>query len=374
MTTGAPFAEFASLDELARREAEWAALGERALESNVFAQSAFLLPALKHLAPARLQPLLIWRDEARSALIGLIALAPLRFGFGLARAWRSEQAALAAAMFDREAAAEALAATLAWLRRERPNVTGLVLPDVEPAGDLARAIEAVAASGGLRLERVRPRRRAALRFSAQANADGADKKRRKEWARQARRLAERGRLETRALDDEGGVARFLALEAQGWKGARGTALGADPARDAFAREALAAFQRRGQLRVEEITLDDAPVAMGIALVSGRRAFYWKTAYDEAFAEYSPGVQVTRALGARLASEPALELVDSCAISDHPMIDGVWRDRLDLADFALAAAPGAGASLGRWLAIEGAYASAREAAKRRINHALGRART
>jgi CelD/BcsL family acetyltransferase involved in cellulose biosynthesis len=293
----------------------------------------------------------------------------------LARVWRSEQAGLAAIALDRDAAGRALSAILAWLGRERRGVQGLLLPSLETNGAIAQAVEALAARESLRLETINPRRRAALpagpasRFEA-----GLDKKRRKEWARQRRRLEERGRVESTAVEGAGGVEAFLALEERGWKGARGSALGADAARAAFTREMLARFAARGQLRIHSLALDGEPIAIGLVLRSGARAFYWKTAYDERFADYSPGLQLTLDLSRRLEREPGLALIDSCAISGHPMIDRLWRARLDLADLALAlrAGPARGFALG--LAAADAKERLKELAKRAINPLLRRRRS
>ena len=372
----APFVETPPLSDLAGREAAWLDLTARAAEPNAFAEAAFVIPALLRLAPAgRVATLLVWSDAARGALIGMAAIEFPRVPLGLARVWRSEQAGLAAIALDRDAAGRALSAILAWLRRERRGVPGLLLPSLETNGPIAQAVEAVAARESLRLETVNPRQRAALpagptsRFEA-----GLDKKRRKEWARQRRRLEERGRVTSTATDDASGVEAFLALEERGWKGARGSALAADAARAAFTREMLTRFAARGQLRVESLAFDGEPIAIGLVLRSGARAFYWKTAYDERFAEYSPGLQLTLDVSRRLEREPGLAVIDSCAISGHPMIDRLWRARLELADFALAlrAGPARGFVLG--LAAADAKERLREVAKRAINPLLRRRRS
>ena len=61
----------------------------------------------------------------------------------------------------------------------------------------------------------------------------------------------------------------------------------------------------------------------LVLRSGDRAFYWKTAYDEAYAEYSPGVQLTLELSRAQQRDQRSSLTDSCAIEGHPMIDRLW---------------------------------------------------
>jgi len=192
-----------------------------------------------------------------------------------------------------------------------------------------------------------------------------DPKRRSKWARQARKLASRGKLGTKAGPE--GVAAFFELERKGWKGARGDALADNPARLVFAREALAAFDRADKLDALTLSLDGAPVAAGLVLKTGDRAFYWKTTYDEAYSEASPGVQLTLAHSRRLAETPGLALVDSCAVEDHPMIGRVWGDTLAFEDIATALSPGGARPLGVWVAL----AKGQRAARERLKRAFGR---
>jgi CelD/BcsL family acetyltransferase involved in cellulose biosynthesis len=364
------FVETTTVEGLSRVQPEWRDLASRATEPNVFAGSEFLLPALRLAGAGCPTILLAWPDASRARLIGVLALRLPPIGQGLARVWRSEQAGLAAAMFDADLIAPALEATLAWLRARR-GVAGLLLPAVEPGGAMARAVRALAVGAALPLEEINQRRRAALVVGGAGFEAALEKKRRKEWARQQRRLAERGCLQTRLAEDSDAVERFLTLEAKGWKGARGTALAADPRRFGFARAMLGAFAEQGRLQIHELALDSSAIAMGIVLRDGARAFYWKTAYDEALGEFSPGVQLTLALSRRLEREPGLELVDSCALQDHPMIDRIWPGRIDLVDFAVAVAPERGWRLRAWLAAERAAAGQRERVKRLANRLRGR---
>ena len=131
-------------------------------------------------------------------------------------------------------------------------------------------------------------------------------KRRKEWARLERRLAERGGW-TRASRRHRGLRALPRPRSKGWKGARGTALIEEPTRAAFAREAAEVSRATVALRVHELALDGAAIASGVELRAGRRAFFWKIAYDEAFAAYSPGVLLTRALSRRNGREGEVDV-------------------------------------------------------------------
>jgi hypothetical protein len=252
---------------------------------------------------------------------------------------------------------------------ERTRLTGVVWPFVEAASAFDAALRATdlpRASAGRS-------RRAALRLAGAAAFEaGLDPKRRTKWARQARKLATRGRLETQP--GETGVEAFFEVERRGWKGARGSALADDPARLDFARAALSHFAQAGRLDALTVTLDGAPIAAGLVLKAGVRAFYWKTAYDEAYSEASPGVQLTLAHSRILADTQGLALVDSCALEDHPMIGRVWGDALEFEHWGMGLSPRRERPLAVWMALARAKADARETLKGWIYRALGRKRS
>ena len=200
------------------------------------------------------------------------------------------------------------------------------------------------------------------------------KKRLKEWGRQMRRLRERGQVQRRVAADASAVEKFLVLEAKGWKGAQRTALGADAGLAAFTRAMLGSLAQDGRLAIHLLELDGQALAIGLMLRSGDRAFYWKTAYDEAYAEYSPGVQLTLEISRAQQRDATIATTDSCAIEGHPMIDRLWTARLALIDCVVATRPGAARGLALWLAAEAAKLRLKEIAKQAINPLRGRKRS
>lgn len=355
MTSPALRIEAVSVADSARLAPAWRNLAGRA-EPNVFAEPAYLLPALTRLVRPGVRLVFVWKG---AALIAVAALEPPRFPLGLARVWQSEQAALPAVLVDANEAAAALDALRAWVRDAFPWAAGLIVPSVERGSRLAGAAPGVAVADFAR---------AALRLGAGAAADAESAKRRKEARRLERRLAERGPVELRCGADDDAIEGFLRLEAQGWKGARGTALASRTERVAFARDMLAAFAAEGRMKIFALFVADSPVAAGVLLRSGRRGFFWKTAYDERFADFSPGAALTRALGRRLTTDAHLDIVDSCAAPNHPMIDRLWADRLSFADLALDL--GSPARFRTALAIERVLRRARASLKRLVLPFLG----
>jgi len=97
-------------------------------------------------------------------------------------------------------------------------------------------------------------------------------------------------LSEHATDDA--LARFTAMEHQGWKGARGSSLEADPAMCGFFAELAKDMARRGELRAFTLSVDDTPVAM--QWIARRHQRYWvlKIAYDEAWRRCAPGILLT----------------------------------------------------------------------------------
>ena len=333
----AAFVETPDPRDLARCEAAWLDLAARAAEPNVFAESAFLIPALR--APGA--------DGSRRDAAGLERrgahdvdrrrrVASCR---ACRSAWRASGAANrrgspAIAARSRRAPREALSAIVAWLRRERRGVAGL---RAAVAGD--ERTDRAGAVAGLRRARVAALGERSIRAGARrcrsgrrrASKPSLDKRRRKEWARQRRRLEERGRLEARVVDDAAAIEAFLALERTRMEGrARHRARRRRRPRRVHARNARRGSRRAASSRVHSLALDGEPIAIGLVLRSGARAFYWKTAYDERFAEYSPGVQLTLDLSRRLEREPGLALIDSCAIvgpsDDRPAVARAARAR------------------------------------------------
>ncbi len=338
----------------------WADLATRALEPNVFLEPAFALPLLRHVPSASCRDVLLaWETGPGGGvperLVGLLPLAPPgRWSVsGVARGFAHKQVTLGTPLLDRERGAAAFAAMLDWLRAHT-GAAALRLTAVPSEGAFAAAL----AASGVALRRLDERRRAILVPGAAA-ASVAGGRRGKELRRQRRRLSELGRRRYTSARSPAAVARaterFLALENGGWKGGakggRATALLADPRLARFARGMTAAMARAGRCRIDAVEIDGRPVAMGIVLTGGDRAHFWKTTFDERHAPLSPGVQFAHELTDALRGDPALRLVDSCAVPDHPMIDRLWAGRLPICDLLVAVDPARPAAFRRAVRLE-----------------------
>jgi CelD/BcsL family acetyltransferase involved in cellulose biosynthesis len=89
------------------------------------------------------------------------------------------------------------------------------------------------------------------------------------------------------LDAE--LARGFAVEAAGWKGARGTAIASSPATEGFYRAVAHAHRELGELRLAWLHVDNRPVAFSLCLQRADRLYLLKTGYDRAFRRDAPGL-------------------------------------------------------------------------------------
>ena len=123
------------------------------------------------------------------------------------------------------------------------------------------------------------------------------------------------------------------------------------------REALKGAAARGRLERLAIRLDGRPLAMLATFLCPPGAFSFKTAFDESFARFSPGVLLQRE-NLHLLARTDIEWTDSCAAMDHPMIDHFWRERRVVARHNIAIGGKARRLLFRALAAREAGAGAR----------------
>ncbi len=364
--------------------AAWRDLVDRALEPNAFMDPSFAAPAALHVPPAlRPEFVAVWEGigfEPRGRMIGLMAIRS-RSSFltrGLAIGWLHPHAAVGAPLVDRMAATRAIDALFDWIARERRGWTGLVLPRLVRTGPLFSALIARAVANNRAWSVAAPYERAVL-LSGQSSDNvlrGVHSPRlRKEHNRKLNRLRDLGRIEIRSTSGAGevrdSIETFLALEQKGWKGRRGTALLSSVGDATFTRVMTRLMARRGQCRIDCLTLNDRPVAMAIMIASAGRCYFWKTAYDESFAAYSPGALLARMLIERQLAEPGIDLTDSCAIADHPMIDRIWPDRQTMADFEICCAPPRARAFDAAIRRRTAWRKLRASAKLALAGALGR---
>jgi CelD/BcsL family acetyltransferase involved in cellulose biosynthesis len=304
--------EWQPLSSVAAIVDEWRALAARALVPNVFYEPAFALAA----APVFGQDViagLVWSRAATPRLLGLFPMRVERRPFGLPTltGWTHPFAPLGAPLVDRDAAEAVIAAWLSGLAVNADLPAVMLLPYVPEDGPFGTAFAAALTRCGLPERRFDAHRRATLLPGADRHhylENAIPGRKLKEFHRQARRLDESGAVTSSIAREHPAIATaladFLALEAGGWKGRAGSAARDDAAILQFMRAAVGGLAAEGKATVHRLASGGAPVAAAIALYSGGAAWFWKIAYDEAKAKFSPGVLLTLELSeALLACSP-----------------------------------------------------------------------
>lgn len=312
----------------------WDAVALCASEPNPFHESWYLLPALRALDPAASVKLL--RFEVDGNLAGILPVRHenryYRWPIPQLSSWLHGNCFLGQPLVARGLEGAFWRAFLDWTDTNAGRALFLHLPQMPLQGPLYEALQAVLTAQGRQAALVQREERAMLASQQSPEAyfeESLSGKKRKELRRQFARLSELGevRFERRHDDNDltAWIDHFLALEHSGWKGAQGSALASHQATIALFREALSGAAARGRLERLTLWLDGVPIAMLASFITAPGAYSYKTAFDERYARYSPGVLLQRE-NLEVLRNREIAWVDSCAAADHPMIDHIWRER------------------------------------------------
>lgn len=329
-------------DDLNSRTDEWNRLVATAIEPNAFFEPALLLPGLKHLAEND-QPefvLLYARQkanhQAEKVLCGMFPIQRRvkyrKRAFLGVSTWMHTHCFLGTPLVRGDCAVEVLHAFFDWLAGDG-RARAIFLPLMHAGGPFGKALTAVIQqreSVWFVQQQI-----SRTQFEPDASADEFmqhvwSRKTRHEVRRQQRRLGEKGKVEFKLLSKGDDLSpwldSFLELESRGWKGDLGTAFASSENERAYFVESLTNAHQNEQLHMLSMELAGEPIAMNSAFLSADGGYYFKIAYDELLAKYSPGVILEAEFLRVLHERPDLRWFDSCAAANHPMIERLWDRR------------------------------------------------
>jgi CelD/BcsL family acetyltransferase involved in cellulose biosynthesis len=373
--------EIADAARYATLRAAWCNLVERAAELNVFMDPLVVSAAAEAHPGTLIQVLLVWQTidhlvrlaGAWAFAVGRPRMSPLPVGALCAPP--SRHAYLATPVVDRAHADEVLAAMLDAIA-DHPSLPKIVALDAMAADGptlaaLTRVLDDRNTAPCLFDRLDRPTLASDLdgkSYLAQALSSSTRKKLRQH----RRRLIEQGALISVIASGREPVKHtledFLALEASGWKGRLGTALLMNARDAAFMRSAVVALAEQGCASIHSLYLNDRPLSMQIIARSGSAAFTWKTAYDEAFHHYSPGMLLFEDYTTACLDDKSIALVDSCA-HDASGYMASWTERRTVADLWFDARRGSSMTFRMSCAAQMNYRRLRSVAKTAY-HRLG----
>ncbi|AOL94355.1 Acetyltransferase involved in cellulose biosynthesis, CelD/BcsL family [Porphyrobacter sp. LM 6] len=312
----------------------WQQLAHRACEPNPFYEPWFLIPSLRLGNMAEKVVIKAWYHAGR--LRGLLPTlrsadyydhrAPHAAG------WLHANAFCGVPLIAAGHEEPFWQALLSHFDRTTRRALFLHLPLMPADGPAFAALTKVLAASGRPHYAAAEHSRALLAGGGTAEAylaEAMSAKKRKELRRQHARLAEEGALTFERLagneDLAGWTDEFLALEAAGWKGEAGSALASAPGTRRFFAATLAQAAAAGRLERLALRLDGRAIAMLVNFITPPGAYSFKTAYDESFARFSPGM-LLQLENLALLDRPDITWADSCAVEGHPMIERLWREK------------------------------------------------
>lgn len=329
----------------------WEDLAAAAIEPNAFYEHWMLLPALEAFGTGKdIRVVLVLIHEAEGAQPRLGALLPLervrnyrKLGVSALSLWQHIHCYACTPLVRADAARECAEALLRWFQSGEAGPVLLQMECIAGDGPLYKLLVDTSNELGLLSQETEAFARGLWSKTGPAGGDpgsavSGDLRRR--LRRKERRLSERGRVEHLLLRREEDVLRwvdeFLGLEASGWKGSAGTALAySETSRRYFEGVAMSA-SRLGRLLMLGIDFDGRPIARRCAFVAGEGSFAFKTAYDEAFAAFSPGAMLEMDSIEQLRALAGVQWMDSCAAPDNLLINRISNERRAIRSLAFGA--------------------------------------
>lgn len=322
--------------------ANWQALARNASEPNPYLEPWFVLPSLKAFAPERVRFAALY---CAGTLAGVLPIAhlPRYYGYPIPHlaTWVHANSFCGVPLVLPGHETRFWRALIAQLERHLGSALFLHLPLLPTEGPLYAALIEVLTEQG-RTGRVVVREERAMLASGLSAEDyltaSMSAKKRKELRRQHKRLSEEGLLAFERLQGGDGldqwIDEFLTLESAGWKGEAQSALANAPETRAFFIAALSGAAREGRLERLALRLDGKPIAMLASFHCPPGTYSFKTAFDEGYARFSPGM-LLQLENLSLLDRPDIAWADSCATEGHPMIERLWRERRSLVGINLA---------------------------------------
>lgn len=314
--------------------AAWELLVAEAAEPNPFFEPWLLLPALKQWGAQHGIVIKAWYAYGRLAGLLPVRASANYYGHRVPHlaGWLHANAFCGAPLILTGFEEAFWRALLADADRSAGRALFLHLPKLPAEGPALAALDRVLAASPRAHYTAEEEHRALLTGGGTAAAcceAALSAKKRKELRRQRTRLAEQGNLTFERTEGDEGLAQwaseFLALEAAGWKGAQRSALASAPDTSAFFAETLKGAAAAGRLERLALRLDGRAIAMLANFITTPGAYSFKTAFDEDYARFSPGM-LLQLENLALLERPGLQWADSCAVEGHPMIERLWRDK------------------------------------------------
>ncbi|PCJ68746.1 MAG: hypothetical protein COA62_12965 [Rhodobiaceae bacterium] len=324
---------------------EWEELSDNALEANAYYNRQYVEALLTHLERRPVKALAVYRGPQLAALLFFVT--DRQHWLGLAKVnktWTTLYTTLTIPLVDKRHADETIEALVIAMGDGTAGSKIWLCPDITLEGDVTTRLSAALRARNLPtqkfdvFERATMTRRGSFEEHRQSQFS---RKRRKELERIRRRLSEKGTVTdatyTSGPELDQAVEEFLRIEASGWKGDRGTALGCSEASRAFARQAFGNHKGKSITRADLLFLDGKPIAGELTIMMGRTGFTIKCAFDETYRSEGVGLLLFENCIRHFLDNDWADHLDSAAAGGH-MIGRLWNSSIKMGDILFAAGP------------------------------------
>jgi len=332
---------------LQNRIAAWDRLVDSAIVKSVALEPSYLLPAIQHLACSNVRVLVVELNTGdESLLVGLVPIvekANFRLPFKSVEIWRHDQSFNATPLLHKDHAVEAWRAICKTILSNGYSLISLdTVSAAAPFNSVLQEVEQSEAQ--FRIQRD------SFERAAFTPCDSSElyikqyvpKKSHNNTRRLMRGLEKLGdvtwEFSSPESDYESLAKRFMRIEASGWKGKKGTALASNPSTKNFFLSLIEKCSGLGKARFLTLLLDKKPIAMICNIQSGNFVYSYKTAFDETYAKYSPGIQVEMKKLEHLHRD-GIQRSDSCSAPDNQAMNRIYGQRASFQNLFLSLEPG-----------------------------------
>jgi hypothetical protein len=166
-------------------------------------------------------------------------------------------------------------------------------------------------------------------------------------AKLCRQLGDKLGGEVAIMDRSGdplAVDQLIALEASGYKSRNDVAMVSHPGESEWFREMCVQFRKTNRVLLYSLQVGDSVVAMNLMLRAGEGLFGLQTVFDEQYAKFSPGIQLTLEVINRFHNATDAQWLDSCTFAGNETLLRIFPDRQGVSTVLIAV----GGPVDRWL--------------------------
>lgn len=157
-------------------------------------------------------------------------------------------------------------------------------------------------------------------------------------AKLRRQLAEKLGGEVKIVDrsdDASAVDQLVAIEAAGYKSKTGVAMLTHPGESEWFREMCSQFRAEHRIHLYSLQVGETVLAMQLLVRAGEGLFGLQTVYDEAYAKFSPGIQLELEGIRSFHNDTDAQWLDSCTYAGNETLLRLYPDRRSVSTVLIA---------------------------------------